>query len=130
MQGFRELRVWHDAMALVERVYVLTRSFPKYEIYGLSSQIQRSAVSVPANIAEGNARLYVKEYLRHVSIARGSLAEVVTYLELTPRLGYADVHTVQPLLDQAEAVARQLTALRNTLARRVEAESTPPSHNP
>jgi len=130
VQGFRELRVWHDGMALVEQVYLLTRSFPKHEVYGLMSQLQRAAVSIPANIAEGNARLYIKEYLRHVSIARGSLAEVETYLELAPRLGYVAPDSIRPLLDQSGAVGRQLTALRNTLVARIEAGDAPPSRNP
>jgi four helix bundle protein len=123
VQGFRELRVWHDAMTLVEHVYLLTNAFPKHEIYGLSSQLQRAAVSVPANIAEGNARRHTKDYLRHISIARGSLAEVETYLELAPRLGYADRSSIQPLVDLSGAVGRQLTALRNTLVARLESDT-------
>lgn len=79
VQGFRELRVWQAGMELVEGVYGLTRAFPKHELYGLAGQLQRAAVSVPANIAEGHTRHHLGEYLHHLSIARGSLAEVETY---------------------------------------------------
>jgi four helix bundle protein len=72
VQGFRELRVWQSGMQLVVGVYELTRALPKSELYGLSSQIQRAAVSVPANIAEGHARSHLREYLQFLSIARSS----------------------------------------------------------
>jgi four helix bundle protein len=119
MQGFRELRVWHAAMDLAESAYRLSWEFPRQEIYGLSSQLQRAAVSVPANIAEGNARRHAGEYLQHVSIARGSLAELETHLELATRLADVTPERAAPLLEQAGSVGRQLTALRNTLSQRV-----------
>src|SRR5690349_3758880 len=87
-QSFRELRVWKAGIELVAQVYSLTKRFPKEETYGLASQLQRAAVSIPANIAEGNAREHLREYSHHVSIARGSLAEVETHLEIAIRLGY------------------------------------------
>lgn len=75
VRSFQDLKVWQSAMELVVECYDVSRSFPKYENYGLSSQLQRTAVSVPANIAEGNGRKHTKEYLHHLSIANGSLAE-------------------------------------------------------
>ncbi|MSQ47584.1 MAG: four helix bundle protein [Deltaproteobacteria bacterium] len=69
-------------MKLVEQVYVLARAFPKHELYGLASQMQRAAVSIPSNIAEGHTREHLKEYLQHLSIARSSLAEWETQLEI------------------------------------------------
>ena len=81
-KSFRDLRVWQAAMDLVEQVYTLTQMFPKQEMYGLASQMQRAAVSIPSNIAEGHTRAYSKEYLHHLSIARASLAELQTQLEI------------------------------------------------
>jgi four helix bundle protein len=88
IKSFRDLRVWQVGMKLVEQVYVLTRAFPKHELYGLASQMQRAAVSIPSNIAEGRTREHLKEYLQHLSIARSSLAELETQLEIATRLGY------------------------------------------
>ena len=80
VRGFRDLRVWQAAMELVVEVYALTRGFPRSELYGLSNQMQRAAVSGPANIAEGHARHHPREYLNFLSVAEGSLAELETYL--------------------------------------------------
>jgi four helix bundle protein len=84
--GFRDLDVWKRSMDLVVDVYRLTQEFPRSELYGLTGQTRRAASSVPANIAEGNGRLYRKEYAHHVSIARGSIAELSTCLEVPQRL--------------------------------------------
>jgi four helix bundle protein len=82
MKSFRELRVWQQAIDLVEKIYLLTQNFPKQETYGLMSQLRRAVISVPSNIAEGHTREYIKEYLHHLSIAQASLAEVETQLEI------------------------------------------------
>jgi four helix bundle protein len=76
MHGFRELRVWQAAMDLTVDVYGLTRALPKLETYGLASQMQRAAISIAANIAEGHTRHHLGKYLHHLSIARASLAEL------------------------------------------------------
>jgi four helix bundle protein len=86
--SFRSLEVWDRAMELTVAVYKATEAFPKREIYGVTSQLHRSAASVPANIAEGNGRVHAGDYLRHLSIARGSLAESETFVELALRLNY------------------------------------------
>jgi four helix bundle protein len=86
--GFRDLDVWQRSMDLVVEVYRITRAFPRSELYGLTDQTRRAAASVPANIAEGNGRLFRKEYAHHVSIARGSIAELSTCLEIAQRLEY------------------------------------------
>ena len=125
IQGFRELRVWQSGMELVVAVFELTRTLPKSEIYGLSSQLQRAAVSVPANIAEGHARNHLKEYLQFLSIARASLAEVATYLELIERLSYAHPERTQPLLDLTASLNRQLLALRDSLSTRLQEDPFP-----
>src|SRR6185503_16150927 len=88
MGGHRDLRVWHDAMELAEAVYALTKTFPREEIYGLTSQLKRAAVSVPSNIAEGYGR-GGKDYERFVCLAYGSLLELETQIELASRLTLA-----------------------------------------
>ncbi len=103
-------------MDLAVGVYELSRRLPKHETYGLAGQLQRAAVSVRANIAEGHTRHGLAEYLHFVSIARASLAEVETYLELIPRLGYVAQDETRQLLDLAASVSRQLVALRDGLS--------------
>jgi four helix bundle protein len=115
---FRDLRVWQGAMDLVESVYRISGEFPKSELYGLTSQMRRAAVSVPSNIAEGQTRASTKEYLNHVSIAQASLAEVETQLEIAVRLGYVAPAQLAPVVEEAVVVGKQLYALRNALARR------------
>ena len=112
MDGYRELMVWQKGMDLVVAVYRLTATFPKSETFGLASQLQRAAVSVPSNIAEGNALKQTKAYLRHLAIASGSLAEIETQLEIAERLGYATGHDLR---SQANEIGRMLTVLRQKL---------------
>ncbi len=80
IQNYKELEVWQIAMDLAETCYQITRGFPKEELFGLTSQIRRAAVSIPANIAEGHARHHTKEYLQFLGVARGSLMELETHL--------------------------------------------------
>jgi four helix bundle protein len=105
-------------MDIVEAVYRITSGFPKSELYGLTSQVRRAAVSVPSNIAEGHARASTKDYLNHISMAQGSVAEVQTQLEIACRLGYLSSPELKPVLDQAAILSRQLHALRDALLRR------------
>jgi four helix bundle protein len=119
VSSFRDLRVWQAAMDLVESVYRYTRSFPRDEAFGLKPQVQRAAVSVPSNIAEGHAREHLREYLHHLSMAQGSLAEVDTQVEIASRLGYATPEQGGQLLAEVAAVARQLKALRIALERKL-----------
>jgi four helix bundle protein len=93
LQGYRDLIVWQKSMTLTKQVYSCTRSFPKEETYGLTSQIRRAAVSIPANIAEGQARNSTGEFLQFLGIARGSLAE----LETLTTLHFHLTHEGQPL---------------------------------
>ncbi|MBV9926460.1 MAG: four helix bundle protein [Acidobacteria bacterium] len=104
-------------MGLVTEVYEMTRSFPKREVYALSSQMQRAAVSIPSNIAEGHEREHIKEYLHHLSMAQASLAELETQLEISLRLAYIQNEQFNRLFNAAQSLGRQLRALRISLAR-------------
>ena len=84
------LEIWRDAMRLVEAVYAFSSHFPDAERFGLTAQLRRSAVSVPSNIAEGAARRSTPEFLRFLSVARGSLAELDTQVQIASRLGFAE----------------------------------------
>ncbi|OYW63793.1 MAG: four helix bundle protein [Hydrogenophilales bacterium 16-64-46] len=103
------------AMQLAESVYAVTHSFPQSELYALANQLQRAAVSVPSNIAEGHARNTTRDYLRFVSIAMGSLAEVETQIELTARLNYLGIEQRDALFTTTEELGRMLQGLRKSL---------------
>lgn len=115
MKSYRDLRVWQDGVDFVAAVYRTTESFPTREQYGLTSQLRRSAVSIPANVAEGHARLSTREYLRFVSIALGSLAETETHVTVARRLGYLDAEYERTLLAQCDALSRMLHGLCKSL---------------
>jgi four helix bundle protein len=118
INNFRDLRVWQAGMDLVEQIYQLTRSFPAEEVYGLTSQMRRAAVSIPSNIAEGHTREHTKEYLHHLSMAQASLAELQTQIEIAGRLKYLSPETTQQTLEKTMSLTRQLYALRNGLMKR------------
>ena len=107
----RKLEVWQRSMALVTTIYELTKEFPKVETYGLSSQMQRSAVSIPSNIAEGAARKSKAEFLHFLSIAQGSLSELDTQLEVAYMLGYIDEEKRKEMLDQITDIFKLLSGL-------------------
>jgi four helix bundle protein len=109
VESYQRLSVWQKAMDLAEAVYRVTEDFPKQEAFGLTSQLRRAAVSIPSNIAEGKERDSSREFLRFLSIAMGSLAELETQLLLSSRLGYvldADNQVLAPLLDQTGKMLR------------------------
>jgi four helix bundle protein len=116
IKSYRDLRVWQAAIDLVEAIYRLGRGFPKHEMFGLTGQMQRAAVSVASNIAEGHAREHRKEFLHHLSIAQSSLAELETHVEIAAHLGYSRPTRFEPILVQSSALGKQLYALRNALA--------------
>jgi four helix bundle protein len=115
LDSYRQLKVWQLGMQLAKEVYLLTQGFPKVEVYGLSSQLQRSAVSIPANLAEGHAKDSTKDFLRHISIAQGSLAETETHLLLAESLDYAKPSQIAPLLDKCSEERKMLSGLRRSL---------------
>src|SRR5262245_10773625 len=101
---------WQQAIELVELVYKATRNFPKEELFGLTSQMRRSAVSVPANIAEGSARSGTRELMRFLSIAGGSLSELDTHVEIAQRLGYIKGDSIVGKIDSVSALLMGLSA--------------------
>ena len=114
-QGYRELVAWRRAVDLVERVYRVSADWPPTEIYGLTNQARRAAVSVPFNIAEGQGRTSQKEFAHHLSIAFGSLCEVETHLLIANRLGFIDLPTFDELIEQTTGVAKPLHGLIRSL---------------
>jgi four helix bundle protein len=111
MAGYRDLKVWQAGMLLANRVYRLTSSFPTDERFGLTSQLRRSAVSVPSNIAEGHARNTKAEMIRFAGIALGSVAEIETQLLLAADLGFSNSAEVEEVLRLAEETGRMLHGL-------------------
>nr|WP_281997450.1 four helix bundle protein [Halomonas sp. A020] len=104
MRKHQELRVWQQTMDLVEHVYTLTKTFPDDETYGLTSQMRRSAVSVPSNIAEGAARGSTQEFIRFLYISQGSLSELETQLLIAQRLNYLpDISLALASINQASS---------------------------
>jgi len=113
---FKELIVWQKAMDLVENVYVLTKMLPHDELYGLTNQLRRAAVSIPSNIAEGNSRHTTQDYIRFLSTARGSVSEVETQLEICLRLNYITKDQVAPAFELCKEIGRMLNGIINKLA--------------
>ncbi|ADL01789.1 four helix bundle protein [Brevundimonas subvibrioides] len=111
VRSYRDLKVWQHAMDLTVVVYELTRSFPRDEQYGLTSQVRRSVVSVAANIAEGYGRSTKPAYLNFLRIAQGSLKETETHLILASRLSNCDEAVVTELLSQTDERGRMLRGL-------------------
>ncbi len=118
-QSYRDLEVWQKAMDLVLDCYQITRRFPKNEIYGLSSQLQRAAVSIPANIAEGRHRNHSKEFLQYLSIAYGSVAELETHIQIAERLNYIADNQSKKLLDKTAEIGRMLNGLKKSIEKRI-----------
>ncbi len=115
LTSYRELSVWRDGIALVKACYLITRSFPKDEMFGLTSQIRRSAVSVPANIAEGYGRGTRKDYVRHLLIAQGSLKELETHLIIAAEVGCAPQAEADQVLSLCDQLGRGLGSLIRAL---------------
>jgi four helix bundle protein len=111
----RDLIVWQKSMRLIAVTYRLCDKLPRHEMFGLAAQIRRAAVSIPANIAEGNGRLHRGDYVHHLSIGRGSLMELQTLLEATRYLSYLGDDDLQPALETIDHVGRMLNRLTKSL---------------
>ena len=112
-RGHYKLEAWKLSMELVQNVYKLTRTFPKEEIFGLTSQMRRAAVSIPSNIAEGAARTGEREFAQFLNIARGSLSELETQLLIATGLGY--INKNDPVFELVDLVSRLITGLHKSI---------------
>jgi four helix bundle protein len=117
---FRELRAWQLGMELAEHVYLLTDSFPKSETYGMTSQIRRSAISIPSNLAEGHGRTSSKEFLHFIAIAYGSICELETQLLLSHRLKYINVNDSETVLALLIETSKTIRGLQKAIKERIE----------
>lgn len=125
IKSYRDLNVWRQGIELVDQIYRLTRTYPKSELYGVTSQMQRAAVSGPSNIAEGHQRDSTKEFLHHLSIALGSLAELDTLVEVSERLGYVDRARKTSLLQSIDPIGKMMRGLQKSLKTKVRATRKP-----
>jgi four helix bundle protein len=120
IRSYRDLIVWQLGIVLAKSIYELTKSFHRDEIYGLTAQLRRAAVSIPSNIAEGHARDSSKEFLHHISFALGSLAEVETQLILSRELGFFEYTELDALLQRTDDLGRKLRGLQKSIKSKVE----------
>lgn len=123
IRNYRDLLVWQKSMDLSAVVYRLIESLPKQEDYGLKAQIRRAVVSIPANIAEGHGRDHLGDYLRHLSIAKGSLAELETHLHLCVRLNYLGDQVIAEPLRSADEISRMLNGLSSSLRKNLKPDT-------
>ena len=126
IKSYKDLEVWQKAMDLVVMCYQATKKFPKSEVYGLASQLQRAAVSIPANIAEGRERKYSKEFVQHLSIAYSSMAELETHIQIAQRLNYINSAKTKRLLEKTAEIGRMINGLRKSIEKRGSAAPRPP----
>ena len=123
-QGYRDLLVWQKSMALVKDIYKITAGFPSEEKFGLTSQMRRAAVSVPSNIAEGQARNTTGEFVQFNSYAEGSLADLDTHLTLAVELDFLPAEKADLGLDSIAELRRMLNGLRRSIT-----GQSPPARN-
>ena len=119
IESYRDLLVWQRGLELAAKAYDITKNFPKQELFGMTSQIRRSASSIPANIAEGYGRDSRGEYVQFLRIAQGSLKELETHLILSQRVGLAEGSRVAPLLEQATTLGKMIRSLIGSLQRKL-----------
>ena len=123
IQSFKDLLVWQKAMALSVLCYELTKGFPKDEMYGMTSQIRRASVSVPANIAEGHGREHTRSFVQFLRVAQGSLKELETHLMLAEQVQLATADALAPAYSMTDEVGRMLRALIRSLQDKLGAPS-------
>ncbi len=111
IKSFKDLKIWNRGIKLVEDVYMVSKSFPKEETYGLRSQLRRSAVSIPSNIAEGFARFRNKEYRKFLYISLGSCAELTTQIIIASRLKYIEKNKADTMLSDIDEISKMTTSL-------------------
>ncbi len=115
IKTYRDLLVWQKSMNLITDIYLATKNFPSTEMYGLTSQIRRSAISIPSNIAEGYGRRSTGDYKRFLQIAIGSLFELQTQIEIAFNLKYTEKETFENLIEKTKELDRMLSSLINKI---------------
>ena len=115
INSYRDLRVWQEAMALASTCYVLTKAFPKEEIYGMTAQVRRAAASIAANVAEGHGRESTGSFVQFLRVSQGSLKELETHLLLAAQVHVAEPEAVEPILVRCESLGRMLRRLIRSL---------------
>ncbi|NLF08185.1 MAG: four helix bundle protein [Pirellulaceae bacterium] len=118
VKDYRELIAWQKAMNLVEEIYRTTKTFPREEIYGLTSQLRRAAISVPSNIAEGNGWPTTRDYVHFLGVAYGSVKEVEPQVLISERLRYINADSSEKLVEMTTEIARLISGLINSLNRK------------
>jgi four helix bundle protein len=118
ISSYRQLEIWQKSLGLVTEIYEISSTFPKGEIFGLTSQIRRAAISVPANIAEGWGRKLTKEFIHFLRIARGSLLEFETHLMIAQNLGYIEAQLLDEMLAKSEEINKMVNGLISSLGRK------------
>jgi len=111
IRNFQDLRIWQKGIEVVRDIYILTKKFPKEELYGLTSQMRRSAVSIPSNIAEGFRRYHNKEYKQFLYIAMGSCAELETQIIIANELNYINGNNKTELIEKIKYICRMINQL-------------------
>jgi four helix bundle protein len=119
--GYTKFDVWRKSIDFVASIYTVTKSFPKEEMYTLTSQIRRAAISIPSNIAEGRSRRTTREFMRFISIASGSAAELETQIRIAERLAYLSCQQATPLLNEIDDISRMLNRLYASLETKLAA---------
>ena len=115
VRSFKDLMIWQKAIELAENIYVITKSFPDEEKYGLTIQLRRASVSIASNIAEGFGRYYNKDYQRFLFIAIGSCAEVYTQVIIAQRLDYISDSSAESILTRSDEISKMTRGLINKL---------------
>ena len=119
VNSYQDLKVWQQGLQLAEDCYLLTKGYPREELFGMTSQIRRASAAIPANIAEGWGREGTREYIQFLRVAQGSLKELETHLILSQRVGLARQEQVTPLLHRTTEIGKMIRSLIGSLQRKL-----------
>ena len=128
IQSYKDLDIWKRSRAVVTEIYRTTNTFPKREMFGLTSQLRRASISVPSNIAEGAARLYTREYIRFLSNALGSIAELETQLLVAVDLGYTTGQHIRSMMQELDEIGKMTRRLVQRLEERLATRGRTRTH--
>lgn len=115
IKSFKQLKIWQKGIEIVKDIYTLTKQFPKEELYGIPSQMRRSAISMPSNIAEGFKRYHSKEYSQFLHIVLGSAAELETQLIIAKELGFINEEKLNDISEKLDHISKMISSLLNKL---------------